>query len=74
MIIKDNPLWKQGATPEERKEIERIDKELVRLRKQTRALSVERNLLANRALVRARYEAGKAAIAAVQSKGEARVR
>lgn len=63
----DNPLWQQAATPEERREIQRIDKELAKLRKQTRALSVERNFIANRATVRARYEPRVAAPAPVNS-------
>jgi 7-keto-8-aminopelargonate synthetase-like enzyme len=51
------PLWEKGATPDERREIKRLDKEIAKLRKQSRALSVERNFIANRATVRARYQA-----------------
>jgi cell division protein FtsB len=63
----DNPLWKQAATPEERREIDRLDRELAKLKKQSRKLSSERNFIANRCTVRARYEQRQAGIAAMDA-------
>lgn len=52
-----NALWKQAATSDEKREIARLDKELAKLRERAKKLAVERNAIANRATVRARYRA-----------------
>ena len=60
MKTKKNPLWKQGATPDERRAIEQMDKLLAKFRKDAHDMALIRNVLANRCTVRARrYTAAK---------------
>lgn len=59
MTIKKNPLWKVGATTQERRAIEKMDKMLAKFRKDAHDMAVLRNTLANRCTVRARYIASK---------------
>ena len=59
MKTKKNPLWKQGATRDERRAIEQMDKLLAKFRKDAHEMALLRNVLANRCTVRARYLAAR---------------
>jgi hypothetical protein len=54
-----SPLWKASASPDEMREVARLDRELAELRKRAKALAKDRYVLTNRLTVRARDRASR---------------
>jgi hypothetical protein len=54
-----SPMWKVSASPEELREVARMDRELADLRGRAKALAKQRYVLTNRLTVRARDRASR---------------